>query len=462
MKKHVKKIIVMMSVCALALCMAALTACGPEPAPDPDPDPAPVVTVTLDKTTGSLAAGDTLVLTATVTNSTAAPTFVSSNTAVATVSGSGKTATVTGVAAGTATITAAVGDKTATCALTVTAKTVEQKLTLDKEYVILENGGETFKEATVTAVIEGEGTALFASADEDVATVTAAGNIATVIPHKTGVTTLTATFGGTTAECTVEVASYGLDYQLMELDLDEETTVTAFRVLDSKKDLTGDIRIPAQYWSDEEEGYFPVVEVAKEGFKGNTGITSVFLGDELLTVGQDAFKECEALTTVTTGAKLNSIGAAAFNSCAALATFNWAEDCVTSSIGAGAFGWSGIREIVIPSTATGFNWGMFQCADKLERVYIYAPITQIYNDTFLKCDSLAEIWLPATLTTISPGAFGGYAGFPDDGPGSKGSFKIHFAGTEEQWQAITVEEGNNGAILKSKNKNLTIVYDVKY
>lgn len=75
--------------------------------------------ISLDKTTASLNAGETLTLTATVTpeDTTETVTWTSSDNAVATVV-DGK---VTAVAAGKATITATIGDFTATCEVTVTA-----------------------------------------------------------------------------------------------------------------------------------------------------------------------------------------------------------------------------------------------------------------------------------------------------------------------------------------------------
>lgn len=462
--KKFKKLVTMISICAFALGMAGLSACAPEKDPDPTPpEPTPEIVVTLDKETGSITEGETLVLTATVQNSSEAPAFKTSNASVATVSVSGKTATVTGVAAGSATITASVGDKSAICAVTVTAKPVAEELSLDKEYIVMEDGGDAFNTATLTAEYSTAAETLeFASSDDEIVTVTSDGSAATLTANKIGVALITATLGEKTASCKVEVASYGLDYQLMELEIDEETTITALRVLDGEKNLTGDIRIPARYWSEEEEDFFPVVETAKDGFKESNGITSVYLGDELITVGIDSFRSCEGLVSVTTGDKLATIGAGAFYSCANLSTLNWAENCITSNMGANSFSFSGLTEIVIPATVTSFNYGMFQCAEKLERIKIYAPIVQIYDNTFLKSDSLAEIWLPATLTKISASAFGGYAGFPTDGPGSKGSFTVHFAGTQEQWNAVDISSSNNGAILKSSNSNLVVNFEVEY
>lgn len=432
--KRFKKIIIMAIVCVFAFSLLGLTACTPKTKPSDEE-----ITVTLDKQTATVVAEETFVLTATVTNSSEVPTFKSSAVSIATVSGNGKIATVNGVAAGSATVTASVGEKSASCIVTVTAPIVEEKLSLDKEYIVMEDGGEALTSATLTAEYNIKGTLAFASLNEDIVTVTSDEKVATLTAHKIGKATVTATVGEKTVSCKVEVATYGLDYQLVELDVDEESTITVLSVLDVAKDLTGEVRIPAQYWSDEEEDFFPVAVVAKDGFKGNKGITSVDLGEGVISIGASAFADCSALTA-----------------------FNWDESCKVQVIGANAFSSSGLIDFVVPVTAKGFNYGMFQLALNLESVKIYAPIVQIFDSTFLKSDSLTEIWLPATLTKISAGAFGGYAGFPTDGPGSKGSFTVHFAGTEEQWDAIEIADSNNSVIIKGKNSKLIINYNVVY
>lgn len=92
-----------------------------------DTDPyIPVTGVTVNPTTGTLAAGTTLQITATVAPANAtnkAISWTSSNTSVATVSTGGL---VTGISAGSAVITVLTqdGNKTATCAITVTQGSV--------------------------------------------------------------------------------------------------------------------------------------------------------------------------------------------------------------------------------------------------------------------------------------------------------------------------------------------------
>ena len=86
-----------------------------------------VTSVTLDKTTASLRAGETITLTATVNPSDATDktvTWSSSDQTVATVSNG----VVTAKKVGTATITAKAGSKTATCKITVEPSSIDNNL----------------------------------------------------------------------------------------------------------------------------------------------------------------------------------------------------------------------------------------------------------------------------------------------------------------------------------------------
>ncbi|MBQ6578017.1 MAG: Ig domain-containing protein, partial [Bacteroidales bacterium] len=93
----------------------------------------PIESVTLNKTTLTLAEGDSETLTAAVNPDNATDktvTWSSSKTSVATVDNNGK---VTAVAEGSATVTAKAGDKTATCTVTVKKKEVPvERITLNK------------------------------------------------------------------------------------------------------------------------------------------------------------------------------------------------------------------------------------------------------------------------------------------------------------------------------------------
>ncbi len=62
--------------------------------------------------------------------------------------------------------------------------------------------------------------------------------------------------------------------------------------------------------------------VSVSGFEGNTSITKVIMGSNVVAISEDAFKNCTALQEVTIGANVYMIGANAFAGCSSLTTVN--------------------------------------------------------------------------------------------------------------------------------------------
>lgn len=468
--KNFKKVFAVLAACTMAAGMISVAACTPEE-PGPGPDGPGIVTpvevsVTVNPTTKSIEAEQTFEITATVTNSDKNPVWESSNPAVATVAGTGKKAVVTAVAAGTANITATVDGKKATCALTVTAKpVVVEELTLDKEYEVLEASGDKAT-ATLTATNIGDGVT-FTSSDPEVVTVTAEEGVATLTAVKLGAATITAVSGDFTKTCKVEVANAGLKYNL---DADDDGNYF-LSVSDGDTKVTGELRIPAYYYDDAAEDYVPVTTIAKRGFvdatpNGDGGwniaetnrITEIYTGDNVVKVDDNAFTKCKSLKTINVAPNLEVFGGGAFDECGALDTINWAENGKIRTLGSCCFRFTAFTEFVVPATITEFNYGMFQGAEKLETVKIDAPISIIYNDTFLNCQGLRNIYIPKTVTEIQRWAFGFYVGLTEE----NAELHVYYGGTEEEWDAIHIVDELNDKILKSKNNKLDIHYSDAY
>ena len=158
----------------------------------------PTGSVTLDKTSLSLAVGETAQLIATVRPDDATDknvSWTSSDESVAKVDNG----MVTAVKAGKVAITAKCGDKTAECAVTVTVPT--GSVTLDKATLTLAVGETATLTATVKPDDATDKNVTWTSSDESVAKV-ADGRVTAV---KAGKATITARCGGKTAECAVTV-----------------------------------------------------------------------------------------------------------------------------------------------------------------------------------------------------------------------------------------------------------------
>ena len=159
----------------------------------------PVTSVTLNRTSASLKAGETLTLTATVKPDNATDktvTWSSSDASVATVSNG----VVTAKKVGSATITAKAGDKTATCAVTVVATPVASVI-LNKTTASLKAGETVTLTATVKPDDATDKTVTWSTSDNSVAVVS--GGVVTA--KGLGTAVITAAAGGKSASCAITV-----------------------------------------------------------------------------------------------------------------------------------------------------------------------------------------------------------------------------------------------------------------
>ena len=160
-----------------------------------------VTSVTLDKTSASLKAGETVTLTATVKPDDATDksvTWTTSDASVATVDNG----VVTAKKVGSATITAKAGDKEATCAITVVATPVTS-VTLDRTSASLKAGETVTLTATVKPDDATDKTVTWTTSDASVATV----ENGVVTAKKVGSATITAKAGDKEATCAITVTS---------------------------------------------------------------------------------------------------------------------------------------------------------------------------------------------------------------------------------------------------------------
>ena len=161
----------------------------------------PVTSITLDKTSASLKAGETVTLTATVSPDDATDktvTWTTSDATVATVDDG----VVTSLKVGSATITAKAGDETATCEITIVPTPVTS-ISLDKTTASLKAGETATLTATVNPSDATDKTVTWSTSDAAVATV----DDGVVTAKKVGTATITAKAGDKTATCEITVVA---------------------------------------------------------------------------------------------------------------------------------------------------------------------------------------------------------------------------------------------------------------
>ena len=175
----------------------------PKPSEPETPQPPKEVAVTeiiLSQTTLSLEEGQTATLTATVKPDDATNKAVSWSSVDSSIAKVDDKGIVTGVKAGNTTITAKAGDKTVSCSVTVTAKAVETRISLDRTSASLKTGETLTLKATVTP--EGK-TLSWSSSNSGVATV----DNGKVTAKAAGETTITVTADGKSATCVIKVSA---------------------------------------------------------------------------------------------------------------------------------------------------------------------------------------------------------------------------------------------------------------
>ena len=182
-----------------------------------------------------------------------------------------------------------------------------------------------------------------------------------------GLTAICTVFGLTACDSpTDQVYSEGLEYTLL---VDENGySVTGIGTCQDKK-----LVIPATY------NNLPVAAIGDYAFYYCDNLTSVSIGNSVITIGYAAFGGCTNLTSVVIPDSVTTIGDAAFGDC------------------------TNLTSVVIPDS-----------------------VTTIGDSAFAWCTSLTSVIIPDSVTTIGSRAFRECTSLQD----------IQFTGTVEEWNAI--------------------------
>ena len=216
-------------------------------------------------------------------------------------------------------------------------------------------------------------------------------------------------------------------------------------------------------------------------FQGCDSLEKVTLGNGLTAVGRYVFAGCGALKEVVFPATLLEIGEHAFE---ATGLQKLALPQGITTLGDNAFASSALTEVAVPNSVTAFGSGVFSYCPSLHTVRLAEGITSIGTATFQRCEELTNVTLPGTLQALGVYTFAntglvsltipeGVAAihkYAFEYSGSlysitipttvtsigDGAFDrcenlrdVHYAGTQEQWDAIQV--GSANFILDSAN-----------
>ena len=181
-----------------------------------------------------------------------------------------------------------------------------------------------------------------------------------------------------------------------------------------------------------------VTSIGDWAFQGS-GLVSVTLPDSLTSIGSFVFNGCKSLTSVTLGSGVTSIGSSAFSSCGNLTSVTLGSgvtgigDCVFS-------GCSSLISITLPNSVTSIGEDAFSGCGSLTDIVLPENVTSIRAGVFYVCGSLTSIAIPDSVTSIDKEAFYGCTGLKE----------VYYAGSESEWNAISVSSTGNDALKSAR------------
>ncbi len=389
--------------------------------------------VTLDKTSLSLAIGESATLTATVKPDDATDKTVawsSSDESVAKVD-NGK---VTAVKSGKATVTAKCGVKTAECAVTVTVPV--SSITLDKTTLSLVIGESFTLTATVKPDDATDKTVTWSSSDESVARV----DNGKVTAVNAGQAKISAAVGNITTSCNVVV--YQSDNVIIYTTADKKVlkpyNEDAFGSAIVSNTYVGDVGIitfekpvtfignMAFYQQSKLESIVipnTVTTIGKKSFESCTKLQFIKLPKSLTSIDDYAFESCSSMKLLMFPDNVQKIGSYAFSGCKSafenntlvlpkklqtissyafehckLRSVIWNEDL--NYIGALAFFNNDFEEISIPGSVASSGYRSFNYCMLLKKVELQEGVTIVGGSCFEGCEILSKVILPSTLTRL--------------------------------------------------------------
>ena len=166
-----------------------------------------------------------------------------------------------------------------------------------------------------------------------------------------------------------------------------------------------------------------VISIGDWAFAASTNLTSVTIPDSVTGIGEAAFAFCSGLTNAIIGNSVTTIGDSAFQDCSSLTSVT-IPDSVTS-IGYGVFLYCpSLTNVTIGNSVTNIEDNTF-AGTAITGVTIPDSVTSIGNYAFNDCDNLISVIIGNGVTTIGEEAFGGCAGltsvyFSGDAPPNVG------------------------------------------
>lgn len=233
-----------------------------------------------------------------------------------------------------------------------------------------------------------------------------------------------------------------------------------------------------------------VVTIAEGAFAESTNLQKITLSDNLEKIGIDAFFSCSALKTINIPEKVATLRLGIFDECSALEEIKVAKNnkaysavngvlynkdkttlikypegkqinayavpVTVTKIENEAFFNAKLQKVILEETLVIIGENAFESCDYLRSVTIPGSVKEIGSAAFMECANLKEVTIKPGVEQIYSYAFADCKNLAEVeiGAGVKCieeyAFKncskltnVTFSGIKAQWDAITIEEGND-------------------
>lgn len=195
-----------------------------------------------------------------------------------------------------------------------------------------------------------------------------------------------------------------------------------------------------------------VTSIGEYAFCDCNSIISLIMGNSLTTIGDYAFSQCRGLTSITIPDSVMSIGICAFYDCISLSRVNISNLDAWCRI---SFSYS--------SNPLRYAHHLFLNDNEITNLTLPSSVTSIKDYTFSGCSGLASVTIPNHITSIGNRAFSGCCGLTSITiPNQVNSIGVNPFEDCESLERINVETGNqfydsrNGcnAIINTSDNNL--------
>ena len=187
-----------------------------------------------------------------------------------------------------------------------------------------------------------------------------------------------------------------------------------------------------------------LTSIGNAAFMNDEGLTTLNLPGRLTTIDSDAFRSCVGLKSVTLPASTNALGDCAFYDCTGLTSITINGSIQNKNTYSHVFyntgTASGGYSVTFGGSATTIPANLFRTdSDKTGNKYAHVKsvtfsddVTDIGVGAFMNCYDLETVSIGVGLENVRNSAFYNCAGLST----------VRYAGTQAQWQGITIESNN--------------------